>query len=83
LKALCGWKIGEVLGRFTPNGIHTPTIIWGTHWAGEIVSPANTAYTIKKLAFQLKDSQAKVLVTQKSLLKEARAAAKIAGIHRV
>jgi 4-coumarate--CoA ligase len=65
---------------FTPNCIDTPLITWGTHWAGGILSPANPAYTVKELAFQLKDTGAKLLVTQLAFLETAVAAAKEAGI---
>jgi 4-coumarate--CoA ligase len=44
------------------------------------LSPANPGYTPAELAFQLKDSQAKGLVTQKPFLKAACEAAKIAGV---
>lgn len=44
------------------------------------MSPANPAYTAKELAHQLKDSGAKAIVTQVSLLPVAREAAKHAAI---
>jgi 4-coumarate--CoA ligase len=75
------WRKGDVLGLYLPNCIDTPSITWGTHWAGGIISPANPAYTVDELAFQLKDSRAKALVTQYPFLEIARAACKIAGIE--
>ena len=80
LKANLDWKKGDVLGLYTPNCIDTPAVTWGTLWAGGIVSPANPGYTVNELAFQLKDSRATALATQKALLEPARAAAKLAGI---
>lgn len=80
LKGTWEWKTGEVMGLFTPNSIDTPAVIWGTHWAGGIISPANPGYTTDELAFQLKDSGAKALCTQKPFLKTALEAAKQAGI---
>jgi 4-coumarate--CoA ligase len=80
LKGLWGWNRGDVIALFTPNSIDTPAVIWGAHWAGGIPSPANPGYTADELAFQLKDSCAKALVTQKSLLKVACKAAKMVGI---
>lgn len=68
------------MALFTPNCIDTPAIIWGTHWAGGIASPANPGYTADELAFQLKDSGAVALVTQKPFLNVAVEAAKQAGI---
>lgn len=69
-----------MLALYTPNCIDTPAVTWGVHWAGGILSPANPGYTVEELAFQLKDSGAKALVTQKEFLKSACEAAKIAGI---
>ena len=80
LKANWEWKKGDVMGLFSPNSIDTPVIVWGTHWAGGIISPANPGYTTDELAFQLKDSGAKALCTQKGFLKTATPAAKQAGI---
>ena len=80
LKSVWEWKKGDVMALFTPNCIDTPAIVWGVHWAGGIISPANPGYTVDELAFQLKDSGAKGLVTQKSSLKVATEAAKRVGI---
>ena len=80
LKSQWDWNKGDVLALFTPNCIDTPAIIWGTHWAGGIASPANPGYTADELAFQLKDSGAVALVTQKPFLKVAVEAAKQVGI---
>ena len=74
------WQKGDVLALFTPNSIDTPAIMWGAIWAGGVVSPANPAYTVNELSFQLKSSGAKVIVTQASLLPVAITAAKEAGI---
>ena len=68
------------MALFTPNCVDTPAVIWGAHWAGAIVSPANPGYTTDELAFQLKDAGAKAIVTQKPFLSIARDAAKQAGI---
>ncbi|KAJ5232556.1 hypothetical protein N7468_005512 [Penicillium chermesinum] len=80
LRSVYEWKKGDVLALFTPNSIDTPVLTWGTMWAGGIVSPANPAYTAKELAFQLKNSGAKVLATQLAVLPVATEAAKLAGI---
>ncbi|KAJ5559661.1 hypothetical protein N7513_002060 [Penicillium frequentans] len=81
LKATYDWKKGDVLALFTPNSIDTPVLTWGTLWAGGVVSPANPAYTAEELAFQLKNSGAKVLATQPAVLSVAKEAAKKAGIR--
>ncbi|EEP82863.1 conserved hypothetical protein [Uncinocarpus reesii 1704] len=80
LKANWGWKKGDVLAIFSPNSIDIPPVIWGTHWAGGVVTPANPAYTADELAFQLKGTKARVLATQMSCLPVAVAAAKKVGI---
>lgn len=80
LKSMWEWRKGDVLALFTPNCIDTPAITWGVHWAGGIVSPANPGYTTDELAFQLKDSGAKALATQKPFLKVALEAAAQVGI---
>ncbi|KAL8727106.1 MAG: hypothetical protein Q9166_006293 [cf. Caloplaca sp. 2 TL-2023] len=80
LKSLWEWRKSDVLALFTPNSIDTPAVIWGCLWAGGIVSPANPGYTVDELAFQLRDSDAKALVTQKALLPVAIKAVKEVGI---
>lgn len=80
LKSAWDWRKGDVLGLFTPNSIDTPAVIWGCLWAGGIVSPANPGYTVDELAFQLKDSGAKALATQKGLLAVATEAARLVDI---
>lgn len=74
------WRKNEVLLLFTPNCIDTPAIMWGCHWAGGIVSPANPGYTVDELAFQLTDSGASAIVTQMPFLETAVKAAKQVGI---
>ncbi|PBP19166.1 putative 4-coumarate-CoA ligase [Diplocarpon rosae] len=80
LKANWGWNKGDVLALYSPNCIDTPALTWGTLWAGGIISPANPGYTADELAFQLKDSGAKALATQKPFLKSAQEACRKAGI---
>lgn len=80
LKAVYDWRKGDVLALFTPNSIDTPAVMWGTHWAGGVVSPANPAYTTEELAFQLKNSGAKAVITQVPQLPVVKEAAKRANI---
>ncbi|PTU17155.1 hypothetical protein P175DRAFT_0536362 [Aspergillus ochraceoroseus IBT 24754] len=80
LQSLLDWRKGDVLALYTPNSIDTPAVMWGTLWAGGVVSPSNPAYTVEELVFQLKNSGAKALVTQLPVLPVARAAAKQVGI---
>lgn len=80
LRALWDWQKGDVLALYSPNCIDTPAIMWGTIWAGGVLSPANPGYTVDELAFQLKDSGAKALVTQMPYIESARKAAAKVGI---
>ncbi|KAK3300342.1 uncharacterized protein B0H64DRAFT_333715 [Chaetomium fimeti] len=80
LKATWGWEKGDVLAFYTPNSIDTPILTLGALWAGAIVSPANPLYTVDELAFQLRDSGAKGLVTQPANLPIAIAAAQKASL---
>lgn len=80
LKAGWEWKKGDVLAMFTPNCVDTPAIMYGVAWTGGIISPANPTYTVEELAFQLSNSEAKGLATQRALLPIARAAAKKVGL---
>ncbi|KAF1920035.1 4-coumarate-CoA ligase-like protein [Ampelomyces quisqualis] len=80
LKHLWDWQQGDVLALYTPNSIDTPAITWGCHWAGGVLSPANPNYTVDELAFQLKDSGARAIVTQLPFIENAQEAAKKAGI---
>lgn len=57
-----------------------PPVVFGTMWTGGIVSPANPGYTAAELAYQLKDSGARVLVTHLSALSVARQACAQVGI---
>jgi acyl-CoA synthetase (AMP-forming)/AMP-acid ligase II len=47
-----------------------------------VLSPANPAYTVEELAFQLKDANAKALCTQVEFLPTAVKAAQLAGIDK-
>ncbi|KAG0647044.1 putative 4-coumarate-ligase 2 [Hyphodiscus hymeniophilus] len=82
LETQWNWKKGDVLVTFAPNCIDTPALNLGTLWATGVVSPANPAYSAAELAFQLKDSESKAILTMPALLGTAFEAAKIAGIPR-
>jgi len=55
-------------------------LAWATHRLGGIQSPANAAYELSELVYQLKNSGAKVLFTCLPLLKTAQEAAQKCGI---
>jgi 4-coumarate--CoA ligase len=71
---------GDVLGLFSPNCVDTPVITFGALWAGVIVSPANPGYTANELAYQLKDSGAKAIVTQLATIDTVRKACATVGL---
>lgn len=64
---------------FSPNFIDAPSVYWGCHWAGGVVSLANPKYTTDELNYQLMDSGAKAIVVHASLLDTALSAAKRVG----
>ncbi|RDW76943.1 hypothetical protein BP6252_04996 [Coleophoma cylindrospora] len=80
LRTAWDWKKDDVLLIYSPNSIDTAVVMWGTHWAGGILTPANPGYTVHELAFQLKDSGAKAIATQKEFIDQACEAAKLVGI---
>ncbi|EED21683.1 phenylacetyl-CoA ligase, putative [Talaromyces stipitatus ATCC 10500] len=80
LKATWDWKKGDVLAIFSPNCVDTPAVMYGVAWTGGVISPANPTYTVEELAFQLGNSEAKALATQRPLLPIAREAAKKVGL---
>lgn len=67
---------------FAHNSIDTPAVIWGCHWAGLTVAPSSPLNSVREYAFQLTDSGAKGIVTQRSLLPTAEKAARLAGLRQ-
>ena len=80
LRAIWDWQKGDVLTVFSPNSIDIPVIIWGTQWAGGVVSTANPNSTVDELAYQLKNTNSRVLATQFAFLPTAKEAAKNVGL---
>lgn len=80
LISLLDFRKGDVLSLFSPNCIDTPAITFGALWAGVIVSPANPGYTVNELAYQLKDSGAKAIVTQLANIDTVRKACAKVGL---
>jgi 4-coumarate--CoA ligase len=77
---LWDWQKDEVLAMYAPNDIDYAPVIFGTFFAGGIVTPANPGYSAEELAYQLENSGARALVTVKASLKTALEAAKKVGI---
>ena len=80
LRAAWGFGRGDALGFYSPNSVDYPAALFGALWAGGAATTANPAYTAAELAFQLRDSGARGLVTQLSLAPVALQAARDAGI---
>ncbi|KAJ8119238.1 hypothetical protein ONZ43_g3771 [Nemania bipapillata] len=80
LRSQWGFKKGDVLGFFTPNSVDYAPVFFGAHYVGGAASTANPTYTAKELAFQMKDSGAKGIVTQLPMLSVAREAARAIGL---
>ncbi|RYP31036.1 hypothetical protein DL767_005976 [Monosporascus sp. MG133] len=80
LKSEWGFERGDVLGFFSPNTIDYAPAFFGAHWAGGTASTANPTYTAKELAYQMKDSKAKGIITQVPFLPVVLEAAKVIGI---
>ncbi|KAI1823603.1 hypothetical protein F4861DRAFT_311204 [Xylaria intraflava] len=80
LRSQWGFKRGDVLGFFSPNSIDYPTVFFGAHYAGGAASSANPTYKPDELAFQMKDSRVKGIVTQLPLLPVVREAARSIGL---
>ncbi|KAF5867820.1 putative phenylacetyl- ligase protein [Botrytis fragariae] len=66
------FKKGDVLALFSENNIDTPITMWGTHYIGGIVSPANPVYTRRELTHHLRDCGAKIIVTTGDLVRRVR-----------
>jgi acyl-CoA synthetase (AMP-forming)/AMP-acid ligase II len=58
-----GLRKGDVVAVLCPNTIWYPIVFHGIAAAGCVMSPINSLYTAEEIAFQLKDSGAKILIT--------------------
>jgi acyl-CoA synthetase (AMP-forming)/AMP-acid ligase II len=65
---------GDVVAVFSPNTIWYPVVFHGIAKAGCVMSPINALYTPDEIAFQLRDSGAKMLITISVFLDRAQAA---------
>ncbi|PTW50673.1 AMP-binding protein [Rhodovulum kholense] len=74
---------GAVVALMAPNSPDFVTVFHGVAYAGGTVTPVNPTYTAEELAFQLKDSGARLLVTVPACLDTARAGAAAAGLSDI
>ncbi|KAJ5260566.1 hypothetical protein N7478_012171 [Penicillium angulare] len=74
------WRKGDVMTIVSPNNIDMPAIIYGTLFAGGVVSPANPSYSVDELGFQLQDNGTSAIATSKACLPAVTGAAKKIGL---
>jgi acyl-CoA synthetase (AMP-forming)/AMP-acid ligase II len=78
-----GLRKGDVVAIFSPNTAWYPVVFHGIAAAGLVSSPINSLYTPDEIAFQLKDSGAKMLITVSPFLDRAMAAVAKAPVDEV
>jgi acyl-CoA synthetase (AMP-forming)/AMP-acid ligase II len=78
-----GFKKGEVFGILSPNIPEYPMLVHGVATLGGIVTLINPLYTDSEIAHQLKDSNARFLITVPACLEKAKEAAAEANIEEV
>jgi acyl-CoA synthetase (AMP-forming)/AMP-acid ligase II len=69
-----GLRKGDVVAMFCPNTPWYPVVFHGIAKAGLVMSPINSLYTPDEIAFQLRDSGAKILITVSPFMDRAMAA---------
>ncbi|KEF59508.1 4-coumarate-CoA ligase [Exophiala aquamarina CBS 119918] len=74
------FKEGDRLLLFSPNNIFVPVVFLGTLLAGGIFTGANPSFTPRELAYQLRDSEASLLLCHSSITESGIQAAKRAGL---
>ncbi|MEA2647407.1 MAG: hypothetical protein QOE92_2490 [Chloroflexota bacterium] len=75
-----GFGKGQVLAILAPNVPEYPAAFHGVALTGGAITTLNPTYTAEEIAFQLKDSGARFLVTIPDLVDKAREAADASGV---
>jgi acyl-CoA synthetase (AMP-forming)/AMP-acid ligase II len=78
-----GLRKGDVVAVFCPNTPWFPVVFHGIAAAGCVMSPINSLYTPDEIAFQLRDSGAKVLITVSPFLDRAKAAVEQSPVDEI
>jgi acyl-CoA synthetase (AMP-forming)/AMP-acid ligase II len=78
-----GLRKGDVVAVFCPNTPWYPVVFHGIAAAGCVMSPINSLYTPDEIAFQLRDSGAKLLITVSPFLDRALAAAEKTPVDEI
>jgi acyl-CoA synthetase (AMP-forming)/AMP-acid ligase II len=78
-----GLRKGDVVAVFCPNTPWYPVVFHGIAAAGCVMSPINSLYTPDEIAFQLKDSGAKILITISLFMDRAALAVEKSPVNEV
>ena len=78
-----GFGKGDVLAIMSPNLPEYPIAFHGVALAGGISTTLNPLYTADEIAFQLKDSKPKLLLTIPPLMEKAKEAAEKGGVKEI
>jgi acyl-CoA synthetase (AMP-forming)/AMP-acid ligase II len=78
-----GFGPGDVMAILAPNVPEYPIAFHGVAMTGGVVTTLNPLYTADEIAFQLRDSRARMLLTVTPLLEKARQAAAKSGVEEV
>jgi acyl-CoA synthetase (AMP-forming)/AMP-acid ligase II len=78
-----GLRKGDVVAVFCPNTPWFPVVFHGIAAAGCVMSPINSLYTPDEIAFQLKDSGAKILITISLFMERAAEAVEKSPVDEV
>ncbi|MGZ4507579.1 MAG: 4-coumarate--CoA ligase family protein, partial [Blastococcus sp.] len=78
-----GLRKGDVVAVLCPNTPWYPVVFHGIAAAGCVMTPINSLYTAHEIAFQLKDSGAKILITISLFLDRAKEAAEKSPVDEI
>ena len=78
-----GLRKGDTVAVFCPNTPWYPVVFHGIAAAGCVMSPINSLYTPDEIAFQLKDSGAKILITISLFMDRASAATEKSPVDEI
>ncbi|HYH24514.1 MAG TPA: 4-coumarate--CoA ligase family protein [Blastococcus sp.] len=78
-----GLRKGDVVAVFCPNTPWFPVVFHGIAAAGCVMSSINSLYTPEEIAFQLKDSGARILITISLFMDRAGAAVRESPVDEV
>jgi acyl-CoA synthetase (AMP-forming)/AMP-acid ligase II len=75
-----GIGVGDVVGVLAPNGWAFAVAFHGILYAGATATPISTLFTVNEIAKQLRDSNARLLITVSKLLSQAEEAVVAVGL---